>query len=383
MLYEITDQFLNDMLPDDEGPNISLYQPTHRRFPENRQDLIEFKNLLREIVNLLKQKNEQCIVDTIMEPFYELEKDRDFWNNTLDGIAVLANKNRCIVYKLHSPVKGYVTVRSSFHIKPLIQAFQSVESYQLLELSSNNFSLYQGNRYGLSKIEIDPDVPRTLEAVLGNQKTEPSLTQGSFGGTGRTAVYHGRGDKKDEDEKDTEKYFRYVDRYVYDNYSKVSKLPLILVSLKEYHTQFKNLSSNPYMIEESIDCSYDSVEAEQLQNRFIEVIASLDLKKTDMIIEAYKKAEAESMGSSDLMQVARAAYESRIETILIEENRIVYGTIDSVNGKIKYGNADDPDSGDILDSLTESVLKKKGSVVIVPKDKIPGSTGVAAIYRYN
>lgn len=382
MLYEITDQFPNDMISDDGGAHISLYQPTHRCFPENKQDPIEYRNLLREIVNTLKQNNEQSIIDSIMEPFYELEKDKDFWNNTLDGIAVLATKNKCIVYNLHGQVKKYAGVNNSFYIKPLIQAFQCVESYQLLELSRNDFSLSQGNRYGFSKIEIDPDIPRSLEAVLGNQQTEPSLTQGSFGGTGRTAVYHGRGDKKDEDEKDTEKYFRYVDRYVYDNYSKASKLPLILVSLKEYHTEFKNLSNNPYLIEESIDCSYDTVETEQLQNKVLEVIEAFNLKKTEMIIEAYKKAEAESMGSCDLVQVAKAAYESRIETVLIEENRIVPGTIDSNTGKIEFCDIDKPDCDDILDSLAESVLKKRGSVVIVSKDKMPSSSGVAAIYRY-
>jgi hypothetical protein len=361
MLYEITDQFPNDMISDEGGPHISLYQPTHRHFPENKQDLIEFKNLLREIVNSLKQKNEPSFIDSIMEPFYKLENDRDFWNNTLDGIAVLANQNRCIIYNLHGPVKEFAVVNNSFHIKPLIQAFQSVESYQLLGLSRNNFSLYQGNRYGFSEIGIGPDIPRTLGAVLGKQQTEPSLTQGSFGGTGRLAVYHGQGDKKAEDDKDTEKYFRYVDHYVYDSYSKASKLPLILVSLKEYHTQFKNLSNNPYLIEESIDCSYDSVETEQLQSKVLEVIKSLNLEKTEIITEAYKKAEAESMGSSDLVQVAKAAYESRVETILVEENRIVSGKIDSNTGKIKLGDIDNPDCGDILDGLAELVLKKKSA----------------------
>ncbi|MFA9379208.1 MAG: hypothetical protein ACERKZ_21040 [Lachnotalea sp.] len=228
MIYEITNQFPNEMiLSDDGGPHISLYQPTHRHYPENKQDLIS--------------------------------------------------------YNLRGPINKFVVVNNSFHIKPLIQAFQSVENYQLLGLSQNNFTLYQGNRYGFSEIEIDSDIPRTLEAVLGKQQTDPSLTHGSFGGVGRPAVFHGQGDKKAEDDKDTEKYFRYVDHYVYENYSKASSMPLILVSLKEYHTQFKNLSSNPYLIEENIDCSYDSVEVEQLQSKILETNKSLNMKKQKKI----------------------------------------------------------------------------------------------------
>jgi len=330
----------------------------------------------------LKKKNEPNLIDSIMEPFYKLEEDRNFWNNTLDGIAVLANENKCIIYNLQVPVKEFAVVNNSFHIKPLIQAFQHVESYQLLGLSHNNFSLYQGNKYGFSEIEIDSDISRTLGEVLGKQTTEPSLNHGAFGGAGRATVYHGQGDKKEEDDKDTEKYFRYVDHYVYDNFSKVSKLPLILVSLKEYHTQFKNLSNNQYLIEEGIDYSYDSLEMEQLMSKVLEIIEPLNLEKTKTIIEAYKNAEAESMGSSELVQVSKAAYESKVKTILIEENRIISGNIDYNTGKIKSGNIDNPEFGDILNDLAGLVLNKGGNVFIISKDQIPDTTGVAAIYRY-
>ena len=147
--------------------------------------------------------------------------------------------------------------------------------------------------------------------------------------------------------------------------------------------KFKNLSDNPYLIEEGVDYSYDSLEPEQLQGKVLEIIKSLDQKKTEMMIEAYKKAEAESMGSSDLLQVTKAAYEGRVETILLEENRIESGKIDCNTGKIKSGDIDNPDNGDILDGLAELVLKKGGNVIMISKDKMPSPTGVAAIYRYN
>jgi hypothetical protein len=80
-------------------------------------------------------------------------------------------------------------------------------------------------------------------------------------------MYHGHGGKRDEIEKDIEKFFIYVGRFVLENYSKPSKLPLILVSLKENHNIFKKISHNPYLIEEGIKGSYDSFEIEQLTER--------------------------------------------------------------------------------------------------------------------
>ncbi|MFO7612051.1 MAG: hypothetical protein R6W99_06160 [Clostridia bacterium] len=382
MLYEITNRFPNEMIFEEGGPFISLYQPTHRSFPENKQDTIVFKNLIRVIENSLDQKHEKSFIDSIMKPLYELEKDKHFWENTADGIAVLASRNKCIIYNIQGAVKEFATVANSFHIKPLIKAFQSVESYQLLGLSRNNFTLYQGNRYGFSEVELIPDAPRTLDEVLGKQLTESYLSHGSYGGTSGNAMFHGHGDVKQEIDKDTEKYFRYVDHFVLENYSKPSKLPLILVALLEYHSLFKKLSNNSYLIEEGINISYDSLEMEEIKSKAMEIIEPINSEKILNIIEAYGNAEAESLGSSDLAQVVKAAFESRIETVLIEENKIVPGKIDYNTGALIYGAIGEPECDDILDDIAELVLRRKGEVLILPKDKMPVSTGAAAIYRY-
>ncbi len=206
MAYEIAYQFPHEIIYQEEGPLISLYQPTHRHFPQNKQDPIVFKNLLREIQHSLYKKYEKDFVESIMKPLYELEEDTNFWNNTADGLALLASQNKCIVYNLQIPVKEFANVAESFHIKPLIKAFQSLESYQLLGLSRNDFTLYQGNRYGFSEITFPSGTLRTLDDVLGKELTDPYLSHGSYGGAGGHPMYHGHGDVKQEIDNDTEKF---------------------------------------------------------------------------------------------------------------------------------------------------------------------------------
>ena len=41
---------------DHESPCLSLYQPTHRRHPENDQDRIRFRNLVKQMEESLRQK---------------------------------------------------------------------------------------------------------------------------------------------------------------------------------------------------------------------------------------------------------------------------------------------------------------------------------------
>jgi len=382
MIYEIVKEFPNSIIFEESTPGISLYQSTHRFSPENKQDPIVFKNLIREIENSIEKKYQKNDLTSIMKPFYQIEEEKGFWDNTLDGLAIFANPNKCIAYKLYRPVQELVVVADSFHIKPLIRIFQSVDKYHLLGLNHNDFTLYEGNIYGFEEIEMGPGTPRTIEEVLGGQKTDSYLAHGSYGGADGHAMYHGHGGKKDGAEEYIEKFFRYVDRFVLENYSKPSKLPLILVSLKENHNIFREISHNSYLMEEGIKGSYDSLNIEQLKEKAWEIIGPLYMEKTQNLVNSFENAKTNLLGSDDLSQITVAAFENRVETILIEADRIIPGKIDDNTGKIELGNIDDPDLDDILDDLAELVIKKRGEVVVLPKERMPSDTGVAAIYRY-
>ena len=112
------------------------------------------------------------------------------------------------------------------------------------------------------------------------------------------------------------------------------------------------------------------------------MIQAINVEKIQKLAEAYANAEAEFLGSSDLVQVVKAAYESRVAAILIEEDKFVPGKIDYETGQIKFGDIDKPDHDDIMDDLAELVLLNGGDVFVLTKDMMPGSTGIAAIYRY-
>ena len=47
---------MSQLLAKREAPCLSLYQPTHRSFPERQQDPIRFKHLVRELEDSLKQQ---------------------------------------------------------------------------------------------------------------------------------------------------------------------------------------------------------------------------------------------------------------------------------------------------------------------------------------
>lgn len=382
MLYEIINEFPHEIIYETEGPFISLYQPTHRHGPENKQDPIRFRNLIKEIEDSLKQKYGQQEISNIMKPLNAIAEDNTFWNYTNDGLAILASKNRCVVYKLQRPVEEIAVVADSFHIKPLIRVFQSADRFYLLGLNRKEFKLYEGTRYGVEEVKFDDDTPTTITEVLGDKLTEAYLNPGSYGGVGAQPMFHGHGGRKDEIDIDTERFFRYVDRFVLENYSRPSDLPLILVALDEYHSVFKEVSHNRLLMEDGIKTSFDTMSLEDLKDQSWKVMEPIYLDKTKKLVERYEFERSKFFASDDIAQVTKAATENRIDTLIIESDRVIPGNIEKESGRLEERNLDDPEVDDLLDDLVEMVFKSKGKVVLLPKERMPSTTGVAAIYRY-
>lgn len=364
-----------------EPPCLSLYQPTHRRHPDNRQDPIRFRNLVDSMEESLRQKYPKREIQPLLAPFRALAGDQAFWNHTLDGLAVLGAPGLFRVYRLQRPVPERAIVADSFHIKPLLRIVQSADRYQILGLRRDEIKLFEGNRDTLDEIAPAEGVPRTITEALGEELTEPHQTVASYGGAGGPAMHHGHGSKKDEVDVDAERFFRAVDRAVLEHHSKPAGLPLILAALPEHHTLFRRVTHNPFLAAEGIDIHPDDLPVEALRDRAWQVILPQYLARLARLVEAFGEAKSKGLGADAPAQVAEAAASGRVATLLIEADRQIPGRI-SASGRIERADLADPEVDDLLDDLGERVLRKGGEVVIVPADRMPTSTGIAAIYRF-
>ncbi len=365
-----------------EPPCISLYQPTHRHHPENEQDPIRFRNLIKALEESLRQKYATHEIQPLLEPFLALADAHDFWNHTLDGLAVLGAPGMFRVYRLRRPVAELVVVADSFHTKPLVRILQSADRYQILGLSRQEIKLFEGNRDALDEIEPDRGVPRTMIEALGEELTEPHLTVAAYGGVGGPGMHHGHGGKKDEVENDAERFFRAVDRGVLEHHSRPSDLPLLLAALPENQSIFRRVSHNPFLVAEGIDIHPDALPIDALRDLAWRVVEPQYLARLAELVEKFEGARSKGLSADELAQVAKAAEAGRVATLLIEADREVPGRIDAATGQIEFDNLANPEVDDVLDDLGALVLKKGGHIVIVPAERMPTETGIAAIYRY-
>ncbi len=380
-MYKIVNDFPHELFNAKEGPFISLYQPTHRHSPENKQDVIRFKNLIKEMENSLIQKYPKREISSIINLFNRLSEDKDLWIYTNEGLGIFYGEGQAIIYKLNRPVKELVVVSDNFHIKPLVRNFQSADRYHMLGLNKEGFTLFEGNRYGFDEVDLDDDIPNNIKEALGDEFTSSYIT-GRYGASGSNSTFHGFGGRKDEMEKDTERFFRFVDRVVLENYSKPTKLPLILMALPEHHTHFRNISHNPFLLEEGIKTNYDYLTIDKLRDKMWQEIEPLYLNKTKELLNRFEESRAQHLGSDDIVQIAKAGAENRINTVLIESDRIIAGKVNRTTGSIEEGDISDPEFGDLLNDIAEIVIRNGGEVIMLPKDRMPSTTGAAATYRF-
>jgi len=363
---------------------LSLYQPTHRRHPDNQQDPIRFRHLVKALETSLLQQHTTTAVKALVEPFEALAQDHDFWNHTQDGLAVLGAPGLFRVFLLRRPVAELAVVADSFHTKPLRQWLQSTGRFQVLALSLNKVKLFEGDRNGLDAVALAPGVPQTMSSALGDERTEPHSTVSSYGGIGggHMAMHHGQGGKKDEIDVDAERFFRAVDRAVQEHHSRPSGLPLMLAALPEHHHLFRKVSHNPFLMASGLMVDPLGLTHGDLRQRAWDVAAPQQEAQQAAWGDAYAAAAAHGLGSEDLSQVAHAAVAGRVATLLIEAERQVAGRIDASTGRIDPADLCNPRVDDVLDDLGALVESLGGEVHVLPAERMPCRTGVAASFRH-
>ena len=381
----LTRELIQELLSVNRPPCLSLYMSTHRSHPDNIQDPIRFKNLVKQLEKSLLKQYSAIRVKEFLEPFKTLGNNSEFWNHTLDGLAVLSTTELFKIIRLPIVVENQVVVADSLHTKPLLQYMQSGDRYHILGLSLHGVRLFEGNRYSLFEVELPPEIPRTITEALGDELNEKHSHIASYGGLvgERSDMHQGHGGKKEEAGKDTRRFFRVIASAIYEKYSKPTDLPLILAALPEHHSLFQKVSKNPLLLSRCIDVNPASVSTDKLIKLAWEILEPIYLLKLSSLVDKFEQAKANNSGSDDIKEIAEAAAAGRVDTILIESDRVISKRLrNKKSGTFIKADLSQPKSDDLLDDIGEMVLKMGGRVIFIPPVEMPSKTGISALFRY-
>lgn len=367
------------------APVFSIYAPTHRTHPDNAQDARVFGQLTAQFNDFKKQYAKDDGVQRIFEQFTALESNYEFWQHTREGLAVFATRESFDIYRLSRSVEPLAIVAGSAHVKPLLKHLQTKDRYHLLVLTKNTAQLYEGDRYQLDEVDISrDDVPESMIDALDHEQRDLHATLAAYrtatGERWNTGQNHGL--RKTNIDNDVEQFFRAVDRAILATYSAPTGLPLILAALPEHHHLFRRVSRNTFLLNEGIRGNAVVMDDNTRREEAWKVFEPYYNAFLDNVVEQFKIAASKGKGIDQLTQIAKDAFDGKVGTLLLEENRILRGRIIDRENMVLTPELNDNGIDDVLDDLAEMVLHQGGEVWVLPPDCMPTDTGAASINRF-
>lgn len=381
-LYETSAEVELEQLFGGTGPFVSIYLPTHRITQDIKQDKLVLKNLIKEAEESLAENYEKREYQAIITELTSLidDPDESLWRHAKDGLALLACQEKIFAIKLSYSVDERAIVANSFHIKPLIKGLQFGYCYYLLSLSKDRYDLYRGDAIDFAKVSLPDEYKNEFTMIYDDFDNDSNLNAGSFGG--QESGYHGHRTKSEEDEKDREKFFRHVDKEVATLVEPHENIPVILATLTQHQSEFRDLSTLSNLLDTGIEKPVESLTEQELKEDALEIIGAEQDTRIDRLADNFGNEQAVERATTDIRTIGNALVERKVETLLIEEDITLPGSFDKKTGAISLAQVSNADIDDITDDFAQATLLQGGAVFVVDPKKMPGETGVAAYFRY-
>jgi hypothetical protein len=383
------DQFskenLKDLLTPFGGHCVSLYLPTHRAPVEGRQDLIHFKNMLRETEErLIAGGLRGSEAKEFVAPLHRLLDDLDFWQYRGDGLAVFYSRGGLRPYRLPVHFEELVFVANRFHLKPLIPLLTEESGFYVLALSQNEIRLLEGNRYCAWEVELE-HVLTSLAEAIGYDEPERELqfrskTPPGPGGKRHVLFFtHGVGIEDNKD--DIRRYFHQIDKGLQE-VLRPDHAPLILAGVEYLFPLYREVNSYPNLLGEGIPGSPEMLSPEELHERAWKMIQPRFVKTQREVISQYKQLAGTGRTSRDLREIIPAAARGRVEKLVIAAGVQVWGVYLPNREAIEMHVKPAADSEDLLDLAAIQTVVNGGMVYAVEPDAIPENAPAIAVFRY-
>lgn len=339
---------------------------------------IHLSNLLNKAESELANIADKDLTNKLQARIEEVRSNFRELTGHRSGLLIFIHVDEIYYYLLNVAVNDLVDVGKLPNFKALIENFQFSNSYNLLVLSREEFSLYEGDRHGIEVVKIeDEEAPIDLETALGTEKTDQNLSHSSFGSRGSdgTQSFHGHNDTSEEKDIDRENYFRIVDNYIYENYSLPAEKSLILYALADNQNVFRSLSKNGFLLDEGIYESGVKVSNKDIEKATLALHEEIIQKEKDDILNKFRETTPEFRIDNHLNDLANSAVQGRINELIINKD---YSQEGSINDQGIYEESQE----NFLRQIVAKVIQTNGKVYIFDSEELPVDINIAARLRY-
>lgn len=348
----------------------------------NDKDRIQFENLVSEAKKQLYE-SDLDEKDQLLRQLDNVMGRQDELIQFIGGLTIYITPDDFYYYHLAIPVINRVRIGQKPYVLPLISNYQYTRDYNLLVLNRESIRVFEGHGERIEELPISEieDAPIDLETALGTEKEGGSLNFGTYSGNsgtrGSSQFFHGHSETSEEKDIDRDRYFNIVDKFVYDNYSNVNKLPLIVYTVEENQAVFRNLSNNEYLAKTGINGSAANLNNNEIKERVAQTIDEIIAHQRNELLDRLAETSPDNRIENIPDDLASASLQGRIESLYVEKGAEIKGTLTDEG---RYNENDD--SNNFIEQIVDNVIRSRGKVYILDPSEMPGDTPIAARLRY-
>jgi hypothetical protein len=384
----ITAEQIDRLVKHSSPHSVSLWLPTHRAGDDRKQDPIRMKNLLGQAESRLAEAGlRPPEAAERITPMRKIAADGEFWRHQSAGLGVFLGDGRPMV--LHAPVEvpEVVCVGEHYYVKPLFGRMHQDLGFYLLRLSKNRVKLYRAGRYDMEEVDL-LDAPDSFEDFLRADEFEPHLDYHSGVAAHDTATrrplkFHGQGDAAEDryEKKRLSNFCRWIDaevaKAVYQEHA-----PLLLAATEPLQGMYRQVSSCRELDGRGVTLNPDDAGEEALHRRAVEVRENDFARLVEDAVERFGTAGGAGMAEGELEAVLRAGHARAIDTLLVREDRELWGRFDGEQGHFEQHEQRRPGDEDLLNLAAVLAARGGGQVYAVEGEKVPGAGPAAAVLRF-
>jgi hypothetical protein len=348
-----------------EYPAITVLMPTHRTSPDNQQDPIRLKNLVKETESRLLQEFSKREAAPYVEALESLADEVDF-RHTLDGLALLVSNSEARKFYLPFALEERVVIDETFATRNLVFALNRTPRYWALVLSEQPTRLFEGVR-------------DTLDEVVGRGFP---LTLKGPGGASRLPGGHGVNASARRDASHRH-FFQEVDEK-FGAIAGADDLPLAVVGVDRYQAFFREVTRHGQSIVATVTGSHDRSSPHELAELVWPEVEKGLAAQRGAVLEDLDAAVGARRSASGIGEAWRFAQEGRARVVLVEEGFHYPATVDE-SGMVIEPAEDASAPGvihDAVDEVIESVIAKGGRAMFFPDGALEQHQRIALILRY-
>jgi hypothetical protein len=345
-------------------PSVSLLTPTHRTAPANKRDRIVVKNLVSKAIERLHKEFSKREVAAVVKSLEGLVAKLD-WQHLEDGLALFASRDEAHAITLPFKVKARVQVDATFATRDLVFTLNRTARYRVLVLTEKPTRLYEARARDLTEY---------TRAPFPLEHTGPG---------GRDKLPGGKGVNASAVRDDAHRqFFRRVDEAL-EALQKVDRQPVVLVGIERYLAFYQEIARDPDSIIGMITNSDANPNPATLGKTVWPVFQSGSTLRRSRALARLSEAVRANRHASGMHQVWRAAFEKRVQVLLVEQDFSYPADLGPEGATLlPFTGKGEGAMDDAVDELIERVMADGGEVFFYEPGTLDTHQQIAGILRY-